>query len=348
RPDPETALWAWLLFGESGIPTQRAKALLSEWTTQGVTLQSIVARLPQDASTFGLTRAEGACLQQRPDALPAVTALRWDDVRYPPGLEGLPLKLRPALLFYDGEPDLLLRPLVYLAPGELDDVASRRLHEAISLLMGEDLLLAAYEGSQQADLLVEELVYGSGEALLFARSGIGARTPSEREHALLASQQLLVVSPLPPHADARSAWERVLRAVAIAAAERVLLAGAVAQAPGEVPELGDKPALSLSPPPTGTILPPNVELAEAPVDVLPWIDRLFTIAGGELVVADAATPDAATRAANHKGGAEDDAKLGQVDLGPPPSPDEILETLSRGGAVPEALRRRLLGEDDAG
>lgn len=340
RTGTETALWAWFLFGESGLPTQRAKALLAAWTARGLSLQEALARLPQDALALGLTPAERAHLQAPPQAPPAVTAMRWDDPRYPPGLEALPLKRRPALLFYEGEPDLLARPLIYLAPGELDDVATRKLREVISLLIGEDLLLSFYEDSPQGHVLFEEMAYGSGEALLFARAGLEARSPSDHEQVLLADNRLLVVSPLPSRAPATPGWDGVLQEVAMAAAERALLSGAASHAPGAIPGLSAKPTLSLSPVPTGTPVPSNVELAEVPADVLPWIDRLFTTEELELVAKDAV---AATTARDEQ--ATEAADLGQVDLGPPPSPEEILETLSKGGTVPDSLRRRLLGND---
>jgi len=331
----DAALWAWFLFG-SGLPTLRAKTLLGTWHTQSLTLQAALARLPGDAAALGLTPAEAARLSP-PEALPELQALTWDASLYPAGLHRLPVKLRPALLYYRGEPTLLSRPIITLAPGSLDHGRQDHLREVINLLLGEELLLAAYEGSDQATLLMEEMTYSPGETLLFARAGLEARAPSGTESQLIGDARLLVLSPLPPTAPHRSAWDRLLTQVALAAADRIILSGDTAQQPHAVTGLGTTPTLALSGTPPdirvpAAQMPSNIQVTNAPADVLLWVESLFPEHELEGTAGQTTVTDDVSAYA-----------LPEEDLGPPPSTDEILATLGRGGTIPEALRRRLEG-----
>jgi len=333
----DAAVWAWFLF-DSGLPTQRAKALLDAWHTQSLTLQAALARLPGDSAALGLTPAEAARLSP-PEALQELQALTWDATLYPAGLNQLPVKLRPALLYYRGEPALLCRPIITLAPGSLDQRPQEHLREVINLLLDEELLLAAYEGSDQATLLMEEMTFSQGETLLFARAGLEARAPSGTESQLIADAKLLVLSPLPPTAPHRSAWDSILTQVALAAADRIILSGLAAQQPHAVAGLGTTPTLALS----GTRpdvrvpaaqMPRNIQVADAPADVLLWVESLFP--EHELL-------EGTERQTTASGNVSSNA-LPEEDLGPAPSTEEILATLGRGGTIPEALRRRLEGD----
>ena len=333
----DAALWAWFLF-DSGLPTQRGKALLDAWHTQPLTLQAALARLPADAAALGLTPAEAARLSP-PEARPELQALTWNASLYPEGLRQLAVKLRPALLYYKGEPALLWRPIITLAPGALDRSRENHLREVINLLLGEELLLAAYEGSDQAALLMEEMAYSQGEMLLFANAGLEARAASGTESQLIADSRVLVLSPLPPTAPHRPAWDSILTQVALAAADRIILSGDTAQQPHAVTGLGATPTLALS----GTSpdvrvpaahRPRNVQVTNVPADVLLWVESLLPehelsegTAGHTTVTGDLSA-----------------YALPEEDSGPVPSTEEILATLGRGGAIPEALRRRLEGD----
>lgn len=346
----ETALWAWFLF-RSGLPAQRAKALLAGWQERGLTLRDALAQPPRTAP--GVTSQEAARLRP-PRDLPAVTALCWDDEDYPAGLRALPLKLRPALLFYRGSPLLLTRPLVYLAPGELADDDAPMLHEAITLLVDEPLLLGVYEGSPQAAVLMEELAYSPGIALVFARSGIDVYRPSEAEDALIDEGRMIVVSPLPPDAAAQPAWDSLLHQIAAAAAPRTLLSGEAARAPAEpVPPS----TLALTAVEPAQPVPAHVQVTGAPADVLLWVEPLLpepVLAEGEETGETGAPGGAAEAEGEYEAGSvpthtvptEEDLTDEEMDLGPAPSADEILDTLSKGGHIPDALRRRLLERDE--
>lgn len=337
----ETDLWAWFLF-RSGLPTGRAKALLAAWEEHGLSLGAALSQLPARTTALGLTSAEAAVLKP-PAELPEVSAIRWDDALYPAGLRALPLKLRPALLFYRGEPSLLSLPVVYLAPGEVSARDAQRVREVINLVMDERLLLAGYRPSAQLRILLEELAYGAGEALLFADTGLERWTPLANEDVLVAEGRLLVVSPLPPETARQDALDVVLQQVAMAAADRVILSGDPGQVPHALVGLDEKPALTLSTVSSGTPISENVEAAEAPVDVLPWLDGLYP----GMLLTDTEETAAATAVAESPSGAPAPAEeppSGETALGPAPTPQEILNTLRKGGEVPEALRKRLLGE----
>jgi hypothetical protein len=338
----DAALWAWFLFG-SGLPTQRAKTLLGTWHAQSLTLRAALARTPSCAAALGLSPTEAARLSP-PEALPELQALTWDASLYPAGLNRLPMKLRPALLYYRGEPTLLLRPIITLAPGSLDEVGQDHLREVINLLLGEELLLAAYEDSDQATLLMEEMTYSQGETLLFANAGLEARDPSGAESQLLADGRALVLSPLPPTASHRPAWAGILTQVALAAADRIILSGESAQQLRTVAGLGTTPTLALSdaPPdlrdPAALVpqdqTPANIRVTDTPADVLLWIEGLFP--EQELPESTTGRTTATDNVSAHA--------LSEEDLGPAPSTEEILTTLGKGGTIPEALRRRLVGE----
>jgi hypothetical protein len=362
---PTTDLMGWFLF-RSGLPPQRAKALLVAWRHQGVTLRQALDRLPAGAQGLGVTSTEAAQLAL-PPALPALPpALAWDDPHYPVGLADLPANRQPALLFYRGDSELLARPVVAFLPADETPAAedeagasqaSDVMREVISLLLGEPILLGVYDGSEQHALLLEEMAYSEGEALVFARAGLDAREETEVERAMLAAERLLVVSPLPPDAAYQPAWDPVLRQVATAAAHSVILAG---PPPGGLQDLGGererKPTLVLSLAPPSRPAPPNVEVSSLPADVLLWIDRFLDQAvdhaeEGEAGAAGGADLEAPGQgeAPPGDGGVDIDRvarRLGELDgldLGPEPTTDEIIETLEKGGQIPEVLLRRLRG-----
>jgi hypothetical protein len=353
--DTETALWAWFLF-RSGLPTARAKALLEAWLARGLSLSEALT-LPR--AELDIPPQEAARLHP-PAELPPVTALRWDNGYAPAheigqGLLSMPLKLRPALLFYRGEPALLGRPLLYLAAAPLEAVDRPLLHEALSLLVDEPLLLGAYGGSPQVPVLLEELAYSTGAALIFARTGLANYRPTELEASLLDQGRLVVVSPLQPQTAYQPGYDPILQQVAVAAARRVLLTGEAARVSGTVPGLdmatqGASPVLALTATEPRRPAVPGLQVTGTPADVLPWVDTLFADASvdpesyetreAESMASPASTPP-------YWVGPELTETV-EEELGPPPSPGEILETLSRGGTVPEALRRRLENKPKSG
>ncbi len=217
-----TRLWVWFIFN-SGLRPPRAKALLARWTSQGASLEQVLAQLPQAAAQWGLTPDEAEVLRPLPAELPDIPAVRWDEPGYPRGLK-LRLKelMRPALLFVTGSPALLGRPIVYLPPEEWDAEGQEQAREAVGMLVGEPVLPAAFEGSMAAALLVEELTSSEGEALLWLRGGSESWQPTPTQQRLLAAQRLVALTPLPPPAPAIPEWMPFLEQVALAAADFVL------------------------------------------------------------------------------------------------------------------------------
>ncbi len=339
--EAETALWAWLLFS-SGLPTLRVKELLLRWQNAGISPLEALRKLPAGAAALGVTSNEALRLTagfrgQSPTAAPRLPALTWIDPGYPRGLLALPLRQRPALLTYLGDPALLDRPIIYFPPADIDLEAQEAAREAISLLLGEIALLGAYEGSPQATLLLEEMAAAEGEALLFARSGLGSSPETAAEGDPRISERRLIVSPLPPGTAYQAAWTPLLQRVALAAADRIVLTGAVDVPPDVEPDEVRKPFVALPGAALRAADPvraaANVLRVRTPTDLLDWL------------AGDVPLPSAIAGEAAGQGDVEPVLGLGQEDVGPPLSTDDILTTLRRGGNIPEALRRRLLGEE---
>lgn len=324
----ETTLWAWFLF-RSGVPTARAKALLAKWLAKGLTLAQVFARLPGQARALGVTPTEAAKL--RPPANLATKtktlALRWNDPLYPQGLLTLPEKLRPALLFYSGEPGLLRRPIVYLWPGEIAPDVVDMFQAVVSLLLGEFVLPTAFRGTPQAEMLLAEMQNSEGEVLLFAAQGVQTLILSPEEQALIDAQRLLIATPLPPSIMPNPAWGNVLQQVALAAARRCLVSAPLL--PSQLPEKTPTKLLSVNA--ITASLPKHIQAITEPTELLLWLDDVPTSDVAPLstqsLPADAAAP----------------LNVG-VPLEPPPAPEDMLQTLQDGGTVPEGLRRRLLGK----
>ncbi len=321
-PD-ETQLWTWFLF-DAGLAPQRAKTLLSAWDQRGLTLRDVLDALPAQANALGLTPEEAAKLRP-PAPLPEVAALRWNEPLYPMGLHQLPFKLRPALLFYTGDLSLLMRPSIYLAPGPLDAETRELLQETVGILLGENLLLAAFRESPQAILLLEEMIASEGEALFFAKQGLAQLALPDDEQALVQAQRLLVVSPLPPTASPNPAWDDVLQQVAAGAAMRCVYTDATALTKIE----GNVNALLLAASP-GTRAPQGIRVVTNAAEVALWLTELPAT-----LVSVAQQPAIMPSTSSEL--------TAEPPTDPPPTPAEALRVLEKGGRVPDALKKRLFG-----
>lgn len=319
----ETQRWTWFLFN-AGLAPQRAKTLLSAWDQRGLTLLNVLDALPAQANALGLTPEEAEKLRP-PDPLPEVAALRWNEPLYPMGLHQLPFKLRPALLFYTGDLSLLLRPIIYLSPGPLDDDTRELLQETVGILLGENLLLAAFRESPQAALLLEEMIASEGEALFFAKQGLAQLALPDDEQALVQAQRLLILSPLPPAAPPNPAWDDVLQQVAVGAAMRCVYTDAAAITKVE----GNANALLLTASP-GARVPQGIRVVTDAAEAALWLTEL-PAAPVNLAQTPAAMPSASFEL------------TAEPPAGPPPTPAEALRVLELGGRVPDALKKRLLG-----
>jgi hypothetical protein len=329
----ETQRWTWLLF-DSPLSPQQAKALLARCSERGLSLEAALERLPQQATTLGLSRDEAVNLRmqwsqwerQAPAPLGReVTAVRWTAPTYPEGLRDLPRKLQPALLFCRGDVSLLTRPIVYLAPDPVPEALETRMSEVASALLGEHMLPAAFGDSPQADSLLAEMHVSEGEGLLFARAGIEQVQLSDRAEALVEADRLLVLSPLPPTAPDNPAWTPILRQVATAASLGRVVTAAPERAAGEP----TRPTLHLLPSAQATPAAGAYPAAEA-MDVLLWLSELVSPTPARPSAPPRPAPE--TRPTPAPAATED----------PPPSPEDVLRILQAGGEVPDALKKRLL------
>ena len=316
--DHETELWNWFLF-KSFLTPQRAKTLLYEWEQRGLTLQHVLAMSPEEKVKLGLSQEEAGLLHT-PSTLPAcAAAIRRNEPEYPRGLCKLPPKVQPALLFYAGERALLTRPILYLPPLPMaseEDI--ERTREVLSLLLGEGWLPATVRGSMQADLLLKEMRESEGEALLFVRSGL--KQDDLEEAALLESHRLVLITPLPSEIDEDPKIAPVLSQVESAAASVCIVVGCT------------EPKLSNTTIPTAwvntnanytaTSVSTTITLFSEPMELLIWLanqEKPPEVAGEESLASE-------------------------LPVLPPLPPDEALQILEQGGRIPEALRKRLLGE----
>ncbi|MFP4395844.1 MAG: hypothetical protein ACLFTI_11330 [Anaerolineales bacterium] len=318
-----TALWYWFLF-ESNLATQRAKTLLAGWQKRDLSLEDVIARLPQEAQSLGLTPQEARQLRP-PASISSIApdAVGWDEPLYPGGLRDLPLSHRPALLFYRGARAPLQRPILYLPPAPLDtaDEGTRELlQETLGIVLGEEYLPAAFHGSEQATLLLDAMHTIAGEVLFFTYAGLENIDLSKQERAYLADERLILATPLPPQTPANPAWESILRQTAEAAAARCLGHDLASIQQNE--KLRRPTLLIRNEAPEGD-LPAHIHVAATPTDVLLWL------AGAS------ETPEPASAGA-------DDLLASPSE--PPPTPEETLRILEAGGDVPDAIKKRLLGK----
>ncbi|MBN1259704.1 MAG: hypothetical protein JXB35_03400 [Anaerolineae bacterium] len=314
----ETQLWNWLLF-ESALPPQRAKRLLAMWSGAGETLIEVRDRLGQGLCPPGMTTEEATTLRF-PEKPSPISALRWNDPHYPKGLHHLPERIRPALLFFRGNPALLQRPIVYILPPSGDDSMAAVQEECLSMLLGEDFLPAALEHSDAATQLLAELQDTEGEALLFVRHGLdwGRDTPLQGPEN--TAERILQISPLPPAATPNTKWNTVLEQVEAAIATHRLVLGG-----DELPEtaklLKTSPVIWITETKIGIQLPDHVTQTPDPASGI--LELLNTTPGlphvqNEVILPQAALPD------------------------PPPPAEETLRILGKGGVIPDVLRERLL------
>ncbi|MGC9393338.1 MAG: hypothetical protein ACP5J4_00625 [Anaerolineae bacterium] len=326
----ETQLWMWFLFN-AGLTPQRAKTLLAMWDQRGLTLHAALEALPAQAKALGLTAEEASRLHP-PHELPDVAALRWNEPLYPMGLQELPAKLRPALLFYAGELSLLMRPIVYLAPGPLDAEIQELIQETVGILLGENLLLATFRESPQANLLLEEMITSEGEVLLFAKQGLEHLTLPEQEQALLQNGRLLLLSPLPLTARPNPAWDDILQQVAAGAAMRRVYSSTATLDKTEVGTNALANALLLTTSP-GTHTPQGIRVVTSAAEAALWLTE-FPAAPISTIEQTKTIPSPPPSF----------GLTSEPPTDPPPSPAEALRVLEKGGRVPEALKKRLFGD----
>ncbi|MDF1513912.1 MAG: hypothetical protein P1S60_08895 [Anaerolineae bacterium] len=322
----ETALWQWLLF-DAGLPANQAKQLLLLLAETGFSLQDFLTLTPDQLKTNGLD-AYQHLLDRQPQIEIKNEAIRWNDPFYPPGLTGIPVKYRPALLFVIGNTHLLEREMVFLIPGEIPDAVGDLASGTIEILFDSRYIPVALDRSPQADLLLSSMAYGDGEAILCVDQGMENWQPSTSVATYIKHERLLALSPMPPATPANPKLTPVITALMAASAVRWV--GTPYHHPIAGLEMITRPTLCLVPgPATVEKTEPNVTRAADISDAIAWLQDAEPLNPGQ---SDPAL------------GLPTVEKQPVDNTQPPLSRDAILAILETGGKIPEVLLKRLRGE----
>ncbi len=316
--DTETELWSWLLF-DAGLKTYTAKQLLTLLQDHNISLVELRQMAPAEimAKGFGLYQST---LSQNPTLKKVTSAIRWNDPLYLKGLHDLEIKYKPALLFFNGNLALLERPVFYFLPGEITPPTAELLAGVVELLLDSSLLPAAFAGSPQERLLMDQMLVNDGEALIFTDQGLDHWTPPEEIAQNINAGRILLLSPLPPGTAANPALNLIIQRIVAAAADRWI----ISSNPGNRTSsdgLSRPTLVLLQDNLPGTPQLPDVRNAMDIEDAIQWLNNSF-IVDEELSAGPAEVPV--------------EEKL------PPLSTESALHILEQAGTVPEVLRKRLL------
>jgi len=314
----ETALWAWLLF-DAGIKTYRAKQILSLLQEKELTLEELIQLPSGQLLTVGFDPYKGV-LSRTPTVRPCVSAIRWNESPYPQGLHELTIKYKPALLFFTGSLNLLKRSIIYLEPGKISPKAEDILPGIVDLLLDGSILPAVFTRSPQEEILIKQMAYSEGEALIFVDQGLDQWTPSEEILDHIQAGRIVALSPMPPNAKANPTLTPIIQRIAAASANRWVIS---APHYNRLQNAGfNRPALLLEPnrTPASQQLPDSENAVDIS-DAIDWLNNASIL------------PTQQTTVKKEKTLSE---RL------PPQSSKQALHILERGGKVPEALRQRLL------
>ncbi|TFG72550.1 MAG: hypothetical protein E4H27_02400 [Anaerolineales bacterium] len=317
-PDTETELWAWLLF-DAGIKTYTAKQLFTLLQDKNISLQEL-RQMPHSEMTAKGFGSYQSTLSQNPIRKESISAIRWNAPLYPQGLHDLDIKYKPALLFFNGDLDLLARPIIYLLPGETTPPTAELLAGVVELLLDGSLLPAAFTGSPQERILIDQMMVNDGEALIFIDRGMDRWTPSEEIAQNINAGRIIALSPMPPGTAASPALNPIIQRIGAAAANRwVISSNLEKRAPADGLSRSTLHLLPDNVP--GTPQLPAVRTAGDIEEAIHWINNSFI-------------PDEEQTAGQTEVPVEE--KL------PPLSSASALQILEQGGTVPEVLRQRLL------
>jgi hypothetical protein len=325
RDDSETTLWIWLLF-HAGIKTFQAKQLLSSLSVQDMTLSTFIRTPSEKRLSLGFDE-EHALISQPAGASVYPPAIRWNEELYPQGLHDLPLKIKPAVIFYQGTSDLLSRPIIYLEPGEIPDNNLELVTGMVELLLDSEWLPAVFVGSPQETILIDLMTHNAGEVLIFLDRGVEQWRPVDKVAHFMHQGRILVLSPLPSHTPATPALTIILRQIASAAACRWVASSGVTLENRQA-EI-NRPALQLhaNGSPEGIALR-GVKIAVNIPDAIAWL-----VVSRQSLQNPALTPE---------GNLTVSPELPDNDNLEPISADNALEILESGGNVPDILRQRLM------
>jgi len=328
HPHLETDLWRWWLF-ESGLSRRRAREIIMQGAQSNALSLFWQAGPEILAQQLALSPTEIALLREAQAGWPQIEArfeaernqgmktLRLNEPGFPDSLlRFLPPDQRPLLLFLRGETTLLDLPLALPATAApLDAPTEAWTLETLAELTAEGALaLFIARAGFDARGVKAFLEAGIPFALVIPQ-GIAAYEPPAGLQKALDEERVLLISPFQPHWQPPARSENPMLPHASDFAKSLAHALLAPGAPLPHPAAGQP-----------CFRGPGVADEERCPDVYDGAEAFF------LRLAEAAAPIPLTPTAA--------APTPDPDL-PPPSPEEILSTLTQGGKIPPALAARL-------
>ena len=327
-PHLETDLWRWLLF-ESGLSRRRAREIILQgaqsnalslfWQAGSAILAQQLNLLPDEAKRLDGAHSDWAQIEKRFEAersLGMIT-LRLNEPGYPETLNRfLPPERRPLLLFLRGETELLDLPMILpVADTPPSSDAANWALETLAELTAEGALAmfvarAGFEAQAAKAFLDAHMPF-----VLVVPQGLAAYSPPPGLQKALDENRVLLISPFQPDWQPLDSGPNPMLPHASGFARA--LAHALLALAGPAPE---------SAPGQPCFSGPDCADHERCPDIYDGAESFF------LRLAETAAPIPLTPTAA--------APTPDPDL-PPPSPDEILSTLTQGGKIPPALAARL-------
>jgi len=324
----ETDLWRWLLF-ESGLTRRRAREIILQgaqssalslfWQAGPVILAQQLGLAPAETALVTQAQAAWAQIEQRFEAERSlgIKTVRLNDLAYPPSLTRfLPLDQRPMLLFLRGEAMLLDMPMILPAAKTPPNAATETwLLDALAELTAEGALaLFIARAGFEARCVKAFLDVGLPFALVIPQ-GLAAYAPPAALQQAVADDLALVISPFQPDWQPPDSGPNPLLPHAIGFA-RTLAHALLSITPPAAAPCERQPCFR----------GPDVPAIEHCPDAYEGPEALFLRLAESL-----AQPHSLQKS----------APTPPQPAPEPISPEEILETLTKGGHIPTALAARL-------
>lgn len=324
----ETDLWRWLLF-ESSFSRRRAREIILQgvqsnalslfWQAGAAILSQQLELSSSEIENITRAKADWASIQRKfeEERRRGIRTIRLNDSSYPASLmRFLPTGQRPMLLFIYGEPVLLDMPLVLpIAETPPDAAAESWALDTLADLAGEGAMPLFIARSGFEARIVKTFLETAIPFVLIIPQGIAAYTPPAILQQALKNGTALLISPFQPD------WRPVDSEPNPLLPHAVNFARALAQAhlciTSPAPEsYAGQPCFCK----------PDISAAEHCPDVYGGPEALF------LRLAESLAPTGSIQTSSPPPSEPAPA---------PVSSEKILETLARGGHIPEALAARL-------
>lgn len=322
-PHLETYLWRWLLF-ESGLSRRRAREIIMQgaqsnalslfWQAGSAILAQQLNLSPDESKRIDAAISNWPQIQRQfeTERRSGLITLRLNEPGYPDSLiRFLPSEKRPLLLFLRGETALLDLPMVLPvadappanADWALETLAELTAEGALALCVAR----AGFEAQAAKAFLDAHMPFA-----LVVPQGLAAYSPPAGLQQALDANRVLLISPFQPDWQPPDSGPNPMLPHASGFARALAHALLALTEPAPEPASG-QPCFS----------GPDCVGCERCPDVYQGAESFFM----RLAEADAPIPTTTATAP-------------RPDL-PPPSPEEILSTLTQGGKIPPALAARL-------